>query len=148
MTRHQSQDHALGEISAILRDMEQSGATPRRAARRLREALDYILASEGEQPDTEVPLDIGAPPVTEEAAGFLVVHHLGLAAAYLEAAGPGIELLLTRARHAERRTLWLPAERAWLREMERAYREADQGPEEDILGEGEEYSLSAEEDEK
>ena len=117
-------------LDIILNDMAQSGSEPRRAAKRIRAAVDALLIAVADPP---VPLPVAhhvdVPPVTEAMAEALVCHHLALAAAYYEAAGDGLELALVRARHGASGAveLSLSAERAWLRELDRAYDRVDEG---------------------
>ena len=119
---------AQAELDAILSDMARAGAAPRRAAARIRKALDcLILAAESPPPSSTKNLYVDVPPVTEELATQLVVHHLGLAAAYYESAGVGLEIVLARARAAGTASpsLSLAADRAWIRELDRAYKEIE-----------------------
>ena len=118
------------ELDAVLDDMAHSGSAPRRAARRIRAAVDALLVAAAD-PSVPLPvaLHVDVPPVTEAMAETLVCHHLALAAAYYEASGDGLELALVRARHGASGAveLSLSAERAWLRELDRAYDRVDEG---------------------
>jgi hypothetical protein len=131
MTDHASPARASRELDAILSDMAGSGADARRAARRIRRAVDCILLSASLPPPASLPvrLNVDTPPVTEALADQLVVHHLGLAASYYEASGPGLDMALLAARQERDGSpaLCLAADRAWLRELGRAYREMDGG---------------------
>lgn len=128
MSRHQSAEHAKNEIDAILSDMEKTGGTPRRAALRLRLAMDSLFTgsfSNVEELPVEIAVDV--PKVTREVANHLVVHHLALAAAYFEASGVGLDGALATARKAGHAIpdISLSADRAWLRELRRSFRELD-----------------------
>lgn len=131
MTTHQSPEHASRELDAILADMTVSGVVAKRAAARIRKAVDAILLGTLQGPATvetlPVSFQVDVPKVTAALAEELTVHHLGLAAAYYEVAGPGLDLALARARDAAKasQALSLAADRAWLRELGRAYREMD-----------------------
>ena len=127
-------EQASRELDAILDDMARSGSEPKRAAKRIRRAVDTILLAAAPELRTNVvclqtPVGIEVPPVSETLAETLVAHHLGLAAAYFEATGAGLDLALARARGADTvdPALSLEADRAWLRELSRAYRELDEG---------------------
>lgn len=128
MTEYKDPRKAARDLDSILFDMEEDGNDPRRAARRIRAAVDCLLLGV-EESTSSVAQDLGVdvPPVSELLADQLVVHHLSLAAAYYEASGPGLELTLARARGANKNFVGisLPAERAWLRVLERAYNDID-----------------------
>ena len=134
MTIPNNHDHAQARLEALLFEMENLGSRPRRTAKLIREAVDVMLLDTGKQPERlPVLIGIDPPPVTQDLATHLVIHHLGLAAAYYEAAAPNLDLALARARGAGEGcpAPSLRADRAWIRELGRSYREMEQEEESD-----------------
>lgn len=143
MTYHPNPRKAHEDLTRILEDLERGepsgGTTVRRQARRIRQAVDCILMTASAQglpaDDNSKPLSVELPQVTESAATFLTIHHLLLASAYYEAAGPELELELARGFGVGRDNpphIGLDAARAWLRTIDRTYDELDR--EDKVLG--------------